>query len=228
MNCIDIQEALSCWVDRELDDFQVKKLDSHMENCPDCSNFFKDLKTIRQSTQLLDPIEPPQKIWQDLQLQLLTEGYIEPGSQDSFWIRYLPKGFVPLKPAWGNAILGLFLIGSSFLFYEWLTEPRVEPDFTVSMSHEEVLLKELKKAESNYQMAIDALRLGSQRRLENLDPTLAQVFNDNLATMDYYLNEYKQAVKNSPQNPLAHRYLLAGYQKKIELMQTILTSDSLL
>jgi hypothetical protein len=46
--------------------------------------------------------------------------------------------------------------------------------------------------------------------------------------MDYYLNECKRAVENSPQNPLAHRYLLAAYQKKVELMQTILTSDSLL
>ena len=228
MNCIDIQEALSSWLDQSLDNVQVEKLDRHMETCPDCSNFFKDLKIIRQSTQLLDPIEPPQKIWRDLQLQLLSEAHIQPGSQESFWVRYLPKGFPTLKSAWGTAILGLFLISSSFLLYDWLPEPHLEPTFTGLMSHEEVLIKELKKAESNYQLAINALRLGTQRRLESLDPTLAQVFKDNLATMDYYLNECKQAIKNSPQNPLAHRYLLAAYQKKVELMQTVLTSDSLL
>ena len=98
----------------------------------------------------------------------------------------------------------------------------------VATSHQEDLTEELRKAEANYRAAIEALSASSRKKLEGLDPVLAQVFHDNLATMEYYLNECKRAVENSPQNPLAHRYLLAAYQKKVELMQTILTSDSLL
>jgi hypothetical protein len=104
----------------------------------------------------------------------------------------------------------------------------VGPDPIAVTSHQEALSEELRKAEANYRTAIEALRASSQKKLEHLDPTLAQIFNDNLATMDYYLNECKRAVEASPQNPLAHRYLLAAYQKKVELMQTILTSNSLL
>ncbi len=56
---------------------------------------------------------------------------------------------------------------------------------------------------------------------------MAQILNDNLATMDYYVKECQEAVKNSPDNPLVHRYLLTAYQKKIEIMQSIVNSDVL-
>jgi hypothetical protein len=51
--------------------------------------------------------------------------------------------------------------------------------------------------------------------------------NDNLATMDYYVKECQEAVKNNPGNPLVHRYLLMAYQKKVEIMQSIMNSDVL-
>ena len=62
---------------------------------------------------------------------------------------------------------------------------------------------------------------------DTLDPAMAQILNDNLATMDYYVKECQEAVKNSPDNPLVHRYLLTAYQKKIEIMQSIVNSDVL-
>jgi hypothetical protein len=215
-------------MDGELDPSQAETVGKHIKSCAECAAFYQDLRSIREGVERLELFDPPEHIWTSLRLQLSDEGLIRSKPRGAFWAAFLPKHFPYLKPAWSGAILALFLGVSSLLVYDLTTRSPVVPDPMVATSHQEDLTEELRKAEANYRAAIEALSASSRKKLEGLDPVLAQVFHDNLATMDYYLNECKRAVENSPQNPLAHRYLLAAYQKKVELMQTILTSDSLL
>ena len=228
INCPDAQEDVSLWMDGELDPSQAETVGKHIKSCAECAAFYQDLRSIREGVERLELFDPPEHIWTSLRLQLSDEGLIRSKPRGAFWAAFLPKHFPYLKPAWSGAILALFLGVSSLLVYDLTTRSPVVPDPIVVTSHQEDLTEELRKAEANYRAAIEALSASSRKKLEGLDPVLAQVFHDNLATMDYYLNECKRAVENSPQNPLAHRYLLASYQKKVELMQTILTSDSLL
>ena len=228
INCPDAQEDVSLWMDGELDPSQAETVGKHIKSCAECAAFYQDLRSIREGVERLELFDPPEHIWTSLRLQLSDEGLIRSKPRGAFWAAFLPKHFPYLKPAWSGAILALFLGVSSLLVYDLTTRSPVVPDPMVVTSHQEDLTEELRKAEANYRAAIEALSASSRKKLEGLDPVLAQVFHDNLATMDYYLNECKRAVENSPQNPLAHRYLLAAYQKKVELMQTILTSDSLL
>ena len=228
INCPDAQEDVSLWMDGELDPSQAETVENHIKSCAECAAFYQDLRSIRKGVERLELFDPPEHIWTGLRLQLVDEGLIRSKPRGAFWAAFLPKHFPNLKPAWSGAILALFLGVSSLLVYDLTTRSPVVPDPMVVTSHQDALTEELNKAEANYRAAIEALSASSRKKLEGLDPVLAQVFHDNLATMDYYLNECKQAVENSPQNPLAQRYLLAAYQKKVELMQTILTSDSLL
>jgi len=111
---------------------------------------------------------------------------------------------------------------SYFIFVRRTNEPIPPPALP-----EVAAFEDLKQAELKYEQAIEELSRVSQRKLAALNPDLAQIFNDNLATMDYYLNECKQAMQHDPENPLVHRYLLAAYQKKVDLLKTISSSDSL-
>jgi anti-sigma factor RsiW len=228
INCPDLQEDVSLWVDGELDLTRPETVKRHLECCPECAAFHRDMNAIRQGVERLEPIEPPDRLWKSIRFQLEAEGLIRSEPKESFWAAILPKRLPGLKPAWSGAILALFLGIGSLLVYDLTTRSPVVPIPVASTSHQEAVLEELRRAEANYRAAIEALSASSRKKLESLDPVLAQVFHDNLATMDYYLNECKRAVENSPQNPLAQRYLLAAYQKKVELMQTIVTSDSLL
>ena len=228
INCPDAQEDVSLWMDGELDPSQAETVENHIKSCAECAAFYQDLRSIREGVERLELFDPPEHIWTSLRLQLADEGLIRSKPRGAFWAAFLPKHFPYLKPAWSGAILALFLGVSSLFVYDLTTRSPVVPDPMVVTSHQDALTEELNKAEANYRAAIEALSASSRKKLEGLDPVLAQVFHDNLATMDYYLNECKRAVENSPQNPLAQRYLLASYQKKVELMQTILTSDSLL
>ena len=225
----DILEEVSLWVDGELDPSRAERVEKYLESCAECAAFHQDLASIREGVERLEPLDPPEHLWINLRSQLEDEGLIRSKPRESFWAAILPKRLPALKPAWSGAILALLLGVGSLLVYDLTTRSPVVPvPVVASTSHQEAILEELRKAEDNYRAAIEALSASSQKKLEQLDPVLAQVFHDNLATMDYFLNECKQAVEDSPQNPLAHRYLMAAYQKKVELLQTIVTSDSLL
>lgn len=228
ISCADIQIDISSWVDEELNASRTATVEKHLESCAKCAAFHQDLQSIREGVKGLEPLDPPEKLWTSLRFQLETEGLIRDKSKKSFWSMLLDRRFPDLKPAWSGAILALLLGFGSFLVYDFKTRLPLVLNPVASTSHQEVLHEELNKAENNYRAAIEALSVSSQKTLEELDPLLAKVFQDNLATMDHYLTECKQAVGNNPKNPLAHRHLLAAYKKKVELMQTIATFDSLL
>ena len=222
MNCSDIKHKISDWLDGGLVLSEESSVQAHLKICSDCSVFYEEIRIIKINARNLDPLEPPSHLWANLQAQLIAEEMVKGQERLSFWERFLPLRIVQnLKPALSGAILALILAGSFFYIYQ-----RHHPDENIVSSETEVI-RELRQAETHYQKAIQALNEDSRRKIETLDPAMAQILNDNLATMDYYLKECNDAVQSNPDNPLVHRYLLTAYQKKIEIMQSIVDSDIL-
>jgi len=126
------------------------------------------------------------------------------------------------KPVLAGAMLTLMILLGTLLIYRTPFNKR-QP----AVVQENAALQNLKLAEAQYQKAIDALAEISRKKMEGLNPQVARIFQENLATMDFYLKECKEAVKSDPDNPLAQNYLLAAYQKKVELLQTLVNSDLL-
>jgi hypothetical protein len=219
MKCIEMQSKISDWVDGG----EGGELESHLKVCLDCAAFHEDILALKQSSRALGLAEPPRRLWAKLQVQLVSEGLIKTQEEkQSFWQRLFPARLMPgLKPAFGGAILALLFSTTFFYFYTQRGGQELK------VSSETQLFQELQQAELHYQKAIEALSEVSKRKIETLDPAMAQILNDNLATMDYYVKECQDAVKSSPDNPLVHRYLLTAYQKKIEIMQSIVNSDVL-
>ena len=226
--CIDIQENCSQWIDGDLDLTQVDELKSHLETCAACSAFLNELKSIKQNVQLLEPINPPERVWTNVRSQLSAEGFIYSKPRRTLFEKILSNPFSSSKLGWNNAIFALLILVCFLVVYAYIKNPLVTIDPTIVRSHEEELIDQLRQAESNYRIAIEKLNVVAKNKLETLDPVLAKIFTDNLVTMDSILNKCKQALKNDPQNPLVHHYLLAAYKKKVDLMQTLLTSSSLL
>ncbi len=221
MTCIEIQLKISEWIDggHLSEELELK---GHLEHCGKCWQIYEDIKAIKQSAGNLDDLEPEGSLWSGIKSQLFAEGLVREKKGRSFWEKLFPLRLsASLKPVLTGAIVTSILMGSLYFF---ITRSSYIEN---SVSPEAAVFLELKKAELHYQQAIEALNDVSQKKLESLDPALAQIFTDNLATMDYYLRECKEAVKSNPENPLVHRYLLTAYQKKVELMQSIVNSDSL-
>lgn len=220
MKCLEIQSKISDWVDGAPSE---GVLESHLKVCGACAAFHKDILALKQSSGTLGVVEPPGRLWANIQAQLVSEGLIKSQEEkQSLWRRVFPALLTPsLKPAFSGAILALLF--STTFFYYYTQRGGQEG----KVSSEAQVFQELQQAELHYQKAIEALSEVSKRKIETLDPAMAQILNDNLATMDYYVKECQDAVKSSPDNPLVHRYLLTAYQKKIEIMQSIVNSDVL-
>jgi hypothetical protein len=219
MNCTEIQLKISSCLDGETQPSEESNLWEHLSKCRECRQIHADLKSIKETAAELDNPEPAPSVWFAISSQLVAEGIVK-AKKTSLWERVFPANFSSsLKPALAGAIVALIIVVTVYV----VRNPGRE---SASFSTEAAVLLEVQKAETQYQKAIEALSEVSEKRLQSFNPELAQIFTDNLATMDYYLKECRDAVRSNPDDPLVHRYLLVAYEKKAELMQTIVNSDS--
>ncbi len=221
MSCTTHRENISLQIDEELGLKASLELKQHLKSCSGCRQLQDDLQTIRNVSLDPEEFEPRAQIWNRLESQLRAEGLIKLPWNWNFWHRWLPawEFDATLKPAMAGALVTLVLVFSGFFAYKLAFHPVVSPNGT-----EQVLL-EVERAETQYAKTIQDLEGISRQRLQLVNPSVARIFQDNLATMDYYLQECKEAVKREPNSGLAQKYLLAAYQKKVELLESIVNSD---
>jgi hypothetical protein len=146
MKCLEIQSKISDWVDGGPAEGD---LESHLKVCGACASFHEDILALKQSSRNLGLVEPPGRLWANLQVQLVSEGLIKTREEkQSFWRRVFPAVLMPgLKPAFSGAILAL-LFSATFYYYT----QRGSQEVTVSS--EAQVFQELQQAELHYQKAI--------------------------------------------------------------------------
>src|SRR5437867_3931606 len=106
MKCIEMQSEISDWVDGGP---AGEDLESHLKLCRACAAFHEDILALKQCSSALGFVEPPGRLWANLQLQLVSEGLVKTQKEkQGFWQRLFPALLMPsLKPAFVGAILAL-------------------------------------------------------------------------------------------------------------------------
>ena len=86
MECKEVQESLSFYLDQELSGDELVLVQSHLENCSDCQ---KELSTLQETISLLSSLEevtPPASFRRELYAKLEKSIAQEPGSGEKrFW-----------------------------------------------------------------------------------------------------------------------------------------------
>lgn len=62
MTCQECIEVLHLYLDRELTEAEVRQVERHLGDCPDCLTFFdfkKDVRTLVQRSVVAAPVEVP-------------------------------------------------------------------------------------------------------------------------------------------------------------------------
>ena len=224
MDCRDVQYKVSEWVDGDLRGTEISEVERHVKICHDCSQIYDDFRILRVASLSVPVVEPSDTVWLNIQDQLVREGISRQKPESGAWRKLLSLSLFPrLNPVFGLAVflMAVILFGSTVYIY------KTRDFWSVAVSHEVEAIRRLQDAELHYQKAIQALDEVSKLRIQSLDPKMAQILNDNLATIDYYVNECQDAAHRSPGNPLIQQYLLAAYQKKAELLQSIVNADAL-
>lgn len=88
-------------------------------------------------------------------------------------------------------------------------------------SEQEMLLRQLARAEREYQGAIKMLDQAIAKRRDHVEPEAFRQYQNSLALIDNSIAQSKRALREQPNDLAAGQFLLAAYAKKVELMQTI-------
>ncbi|MBZ5537437.1 MAG: zf-HC2 domain-containing protein [Acidobacteriia bacterium] len=223
MDCREYQLLISAQIDGDMSPAEVLEAERHLGACSRCAAVYNDLKTIVVGAQQLPPFEPSDRLWIRVQAQCEADGLVRqsPGAPwlRMEWFRLLEGPRI----AMATAFLAVLIMVASVMTYRGIHTPPQGPsrDSTAEIQ----AANEVRTAEQHYLDAIDSLQRITESRMAQMDPSLKSILEDNLATIDYYIDKCRESVKNDPSNALAQRYLLEAYRKKVDLLASIVHSD---
>ena len=223
MNCQEYRILISAQIDGDMTPAEVLEAERHLGSCARCAVVYNDLKTIVLEAQQLPPFEPNDRLWVHLLAQCEAEGLVGMPSKP-FW-SWLESFRLPEGPriAMPTGFLAILVMVASVMMYQGI---RTAPQGSSKDNAAEMqATAEVLSAEKHYLEAIDSLQKITETRMAQMDPSLKSVLEDNLATIDYYIDKCRETVKNEPSNALAQRYLLEAYRKKVDLLASIVHSD---
>ncbi|OGD21633.1 MAG: hypothetical protein A2W03_16970 [Candidatus Aminicenantes bacterium RBG_16_63_16] len=185
-------------------------LKRHLEGCPGCRAFARDLESIVGEAANLPGLEPPEHVWRKIAAGVRTSGIEEA-------VRAAPT------PRWRYALAAasaLVVIGAGVIIglqYRRAAVPSGVPERGTAA----FTMVKLKEAQLYYEKAIGALSEAVRSQESGLEPGLADVFEQNLAGLDRTIQVCRQMVDRNPDNPVLRAHLLTAYREKVNLFEEI-------
>lgn len=123
MTCSDVDRILPDLIDgapiQSVQDFEFQ---SHLRNCPDCSELVSDLKLIAsESRQLSNTEEPPSRVWVRIAAELRAEGLIRDPELPSARVLVVPQPQPRWNALWFAPVAILLLAAGSYLLHHRTT-----------------------------------------------------------------------------------------------------------
>jgi hypothetical protein len=181
---------------------------AHLAGCTSCQNLIADLTAIVATAHLLPAeVDPPQRLWTSLRVQLEEEGIIRSTPRHAWWPDF-SEFFRPRALA--TAALGLLIVAAAVL---QLRPPATQP--TEARNAYDSVYQDTSLTLSNDEAQLPNVQLASN---SSVDASLRQ----NLDIVDKFIVDCEQRVKEDPQDDLARDYLTGAYQQKAELISVMM------
>ncbi len=217
MKCSKAKKLISEYIDGELNEKKASSLKAHIEVCPECQKFLKDLQKITDQAKDLEDISPSGKTWFRIQARLSEERQETrvPGWGQRRRILLFPPA---LRYAVSVAFLLLVVFGAVIISLRF----RDQIGIPSAANGEKYALAKLEEAEHHYQLAIKALWEAVQAQKENFDPKVAEIFQKNLKVIDASIADCRKALESNPSDLDSRYNLLAVYKKKADFLDDII------
>lgn len=217
MRCRKAQREISRSIDGELDARREARLAQHLAACAECRLVAEDLRLIVHGAAGLAPVEPSERVWQNIRVGLEAAGakpggeLVRPGTRPLF----SPVLTAPRLAAAGVLAVGLVALGIVIGTRIGRTGALVDPE-----AKERLTLAKLDEAERHYRQAVQALGQAFAAGKGALAPQVAELFERNLAVIDAMIQASEAAVREEPDDLQARSFLLAAYEKKMNLLDS--------
>jgi len=213
---------------------------AHLTKCMACQGFFADLTTIQSLAQEL-PAEanPPERLWVSLRAQLTAEGLIREQVElapATPWWQSFAAWLRPRTLATAAAGIVLLVTGV-FLSQKRMTQPvavipnpaavsPVSPRVVPPVQNSAVTPRPspTEEAMANGGMVLNQAELAVPNMQLAGNSTVDASLRDNLRTVNEFIAECQQHLKQHPEDELAREYLESAYQQKAELLAAMMES----
>jgi anti-sigma factor RsiW len=234
MHCTGFRESIHELVDGTIGPIRRAELERHLDGCAECRALAADLEAIRDAASMLDPLDPPARVWLQLAGRLRQEGRVTaPLPARAHGVRHTALLAI--------AAALILAVGASLV----MLVPRLKPgaaapaatatnaaapgNATADSTVQDVE-SEFRMAEQHYQNAItkleQAARLDqvpgsapSQGDQATLDPGTAAMLQKNLNVIDSAIAESRAALRSEPQSAAARDSLFDALKRKVALLQ---------
>lgn len=120
MNCSDVQEQLTAYLDGDLADDRGSAVRGHLRSCEACRQIAADEGALRDGLRDLPPVDPPPSLWANVQAQLANAEVAD--AKKPGWRRALGRWSMLLVPSWQQFALGGVAAAAIITFVVWRSQ----------------------------------------------------------------------------------------------------------
>jgi hypothetical protein len=207
MECQEFDRHAAEW----LEGARTPEVSNHLRTCKSCSTRAADLELIVAASSSLPELDPPERIWTSIRVQLEAEGLLH--TRKSLAERL--REFFPARPRTALATAMISALATVLLFVPESPSPGVPHKTYVRWSlsrASEQLANGEKDANRNFHLR---------------DPQVAASYQQNLALVDNLIGECQRRVDEDPSDEMAREYLVTAYQQKADLLNALSERDAM-
>lgn len=194
MTCSEFHEILPDMLEHEAVGYHAV----HLQSCSECSSLVADLKAISQGAKLLAEADNPSpRVWANIQRTLEAEGIIRAPQQAGGILRSRRR-WLPFALA--APILAILLLAAGYF------------------------LRNNQSAVSNQTVASVAQPApfadnDDEQFLGELSPAMRATYEDNLKSVDAFIQDAKDSLAQNPNDDEARHFLMRAYEQKAMVYQ---------
>jgi hypothetical protein len=236
MNCAEVQQVLPEIIDGSEDSVYQ----AHLKSCPGCSELVFELKLIaRESRQLAEIDDPPQRLWVKIAAELRAEGIIrEPnvatirpqavvsprGRWNSWWlvpvaVALLAAGSYVIKPKPTPAVANQTAAparSATAKAPESVVANNEKPRVTPAPAGSTTL------SGSTSQAPMTTVGTADQRLLDGVPPERRSAYESQLKAVNSYIHDAQAFIAKHPDDGDAQQHLMEAYEQREMLYQMTL------
>jgi hypothetical protein len=129
VNCRDVEQQLTAYLDGELADDRGSSIRGHLRSCEACRRIAADEGALRDGLRQLPPVDAPSTLWANVQAQLANAEVAD--AKKPAWKRAVGRWAARLAPAWPQLAFGGVAAAAIVTFVVWRShgsEPVEAPD----------------------------------------------------------------------------------------------------
>lgn len=246
MTCSDVDRILPDLIDgAPIQGTQDLEFQSHLRNCPDCSELVSDLKLIAtESRQLSNVEEPPSRVWVRIAAELRAEGLIRDPELPSARVLVVPERQPRWNALWFAPAAILLLAAGSYLLHHrtvqsFPTETAKQPtQQSIQPGDSRVAQQPTSSGAGQNQQAVTQeptpeaeARLSAPASADDQEfltevsqraPTMRANYENQLQAVNHEIQETQAYIQEHPADGDARQHLMEVFQQKAMLYQIAL------